>query len=172
MGTTLDLVYQYRYLIGKCESGRGLEVEEIEQLIDLEAFFGVHDRRGNSDLWECRRQYHRERVDLPATLRGDKLADRVTVIDLGPGGLVCTDVPYVEVGTTLEIVFEDLELRQSHRFRAVVAWRRDQDEEDYVVGLELIGTPLLVRYGPPSAPVQRPVESDDVTTAKLDRVAA
>lgn len=176
MGTPLELVYQYRYLIGKCESGRGLEVEEIEQLIDLEALFGVRDRTGDSDLWECRRQYNRERVALAATLRAEKLGDAVTVIDLGPGGLVCTDAPYVEVGTTLEIVFEDLEVRQSYRFRAVVAWRRDQDEEDYVIGLELVGTPLLVRYGPPSLPVQAPAESpapdDDVITAKIDRVAA
>jgi hypothetical protein len=172
MGTTLELVYQYRYLTGKCESGRGLDVEEIDQLLDLEAMFGLRDRPRDSELWECRRQFNREQVHLTATLRGDKLGDKVTVVDLGPGGLVCADAPYIEVGASLEIVFEDLEFRHSYRFGAVVAWRRDQDEEDYVIGLELVGTPLLVRYGPPSAPVQLPSEEEDTVTAKLERVAA
>jgi hypothetical protein len=164
MGTALELVYQYRQLSGKCESGAGLDVDEIEVLITIEALF---DRRGRAavdddeDLWSCRREFSRERVDLRGMLRSARLADPVRISDLGPGGLVCRGAPWAKAGESVEIVIDDRELSLSYRFKGVVSWSRD-GEDGAVLGLTFVGLPLLVRYGP----------APSVTEDDLDELAA
>jgi hypothetical protein len=165
MSTALELIYQYRQLSGKCESGAGLEVEEIEVLIAIEALFdrraGGSGARAADSLWPCQREFVREQVDLRAMLRSHRLADPVRVCALGPGGLVCRSAPQVEDGESVEIVIDDRELSLSYRFKGVVSWSRD-DDEGAVLGIRFVGTPLLVRYGPP------PSVSEDA----LDELAA
>jgi hypothetical protein len=168
MATTLDLVYQYRLLIGKCQSGQGLDVDEIDALMTIEALFDV--QRAKPGTGRCRRAHTRDEVDLRATLRNKKLSDAVRVVDLGPGGMVCRNVPYLERGDQVEVVFDDDELRVSYRFHATVAWV-DDDGDDWMCGLELVGTPVLVRFGPPSGKSKR-AESENGETAKFERVAA
>jgi len=142
VSTTLELVYQYRFLRGKCEAGRGLTVDEIDALSAIESLFSTRDA---DDLWECR-SHAREKVALAAQLRNRQLADAVRIVDLAPGGMVCRGAPYVEEGAALEVIIDDREIGLSYRFRARVAWRGDDDDDDYRLGLELVGTPVLVRF--------------------------
>jgi hypothetical protein len=137
----LDLVYQYRKLLGKCEAGLGLDVDEIIEMSALEAAFAADARDARS--------FRRDRVDGSCRLRGAPgLNDRVRLTEIGPGGLVCRQAPYVEEGTVCEVVIDDAELEHSYRFFARVAWLREDVGDDFAIGLELIGVPLLVHYGP------------------------
>lgn len=137
----LDDVYQYRLLLGKCASGAGLSFDEIETLTALEAAF-AEDRGPRSDG----RRFRREAVSLPAVVRGGKLHDAVHVGDIGPGGMVCENAPYADVGTAVEIVIDDVELGLTYRFKARVQWLRE-DGDDYALGFEWTGTPVLLRHG-------------------------
>ncbi len=140
----LDLVYQYRKLLGKCESGLGLDVEEIISLTTLEASFAPQQRAAPDE-----RRYRRDRVDATCRLRGvEGLNDRVKLCEIGPGGLVCRQTPYVEEGTQLEVVIDDIEVGLSYRFTAKVAWLREDVGDDFALGLTFVGAPLLVHYGP------------------------
>jgi hypothetical protein len=145
--SSLELVYQYRLLLGKCSSGAGLTYDEIDELTALEAAFAASD--DDQRAAEGRR-FRRERVDLSAVLRGGKLHDAVTVAELAPGGLVCRSAPWAETGDAVEIVIEDESRSLSYRFKARVSWLREEHEgDDYVLGLEFVGIPVLVRYGTP-----------------------
>ncbi len=166
MSTALELVYQYRFLRGKCDAGRGLTVDEIDALSAIESLFSI---RGDDDLWECR-SHAREKSDLPAQLRNRQLADAVRVVELAPGGMVCRGAPYVEEGTALEVVIDDREIGLSYRFRARVAWRGDDDDDDYRLGLELVGTPVLVRFRSASEEGQGE-EFDAAATARFEKAA-
>jgi hypothetical protein len=139
--SALDLVYQYRQLLGKCASGAGLSFDEIETLSALEAAF-LEDRGPHLDG----RRFRRETVSLPAVVRGGKLHDAVTVADIGPGGMVCSSAPYADEGTAVEIVIDDVELGLTYRFKARVQWLRE-DGDDYTLGFEWTGTPVLLRHG-------------------------
>jgi hypothetical protein len=165
VSTALELVYQYRFLRGKCEAGRGLSVDEIEALGAIESLFS-----SKADPAEPR-SHARETVDLPAQLRNRSLADRVRVVELAPGGMVCARAPYVDPGTALEVVIDDREVGLSYRFRARVTWQRD-DGDDYVIGLELVGTPVLMRFRASTDDVEDGERFDAATTARFDRVAA
>jgi hypothetical protein len=147
MSTALELVYQYRHLLGKCDAGTGLSMEEIEALQTIEAVFSADDPIAETDLWACQREFDRWEVELDAELRGSRFSDKVRVANLGPGGMVLLRAPYVEQGQTVEVVIDDDELSLSYRFKAVVIWLRDDDDDDFSVGLELVGSPVLVRYG-------------------------
>ncbi|KAB2890413.1 MAG: hypothetical protein F9K40_19330 [Kofleriaceae bacterium] len=128
--SALEDVYQYRLLIGKSASGAGLTIDEIDQLIELEARFG------------------RQRVDLTGVVRGGKLNDTVTVAELAPGDVVCRSAPYAEPGDAVELVIEDEATCCSYRFKARVQWLREEHEgDDFVIGLELVGIPLMIHYG-------------------------
>ncbi len=133
-----EVIYQYRTLIGKCELGVGLEWEEIEQVTLIESMFapGADDRRTKHG-----RRFRRETVKLSAVMRGDRIHDRVEVVEIGPGGLVCRNAPYVARGEQIEIVIEDGDT--SFRFRARGVWLKE-DGDDYKVGLQLIGMPVCV----------------------------
>ncbi len=150
----LDLVYQYRKLLGKCESGLGLDVEEILSLTALEAAF-VADHRDD-------RKHRRDRVDFTCRLRGTEgVNDRVRVAELGPGGLVCRQTPFIDEGKLIEVVIDDVESDLSYRFTCRVAWLREDVGDDFAVGLSFVGAPLLVHHG----------RSEHVEDA-VDRIAA
>jgi len=131
MSNALELVYQYRHLLGKCEAGTGLSMEEIDALQTIESVFA---------------KYGHPKVDLAAELRGNRLADDVRIVDLRSHCMVVRGAPYAEKGQTVEIVVRDHELSLSYRFKAVVAWLRDDANDDFYLGLELVGTPVLVRH--------------------------
>lgn len=134
----VDVVFQYRSLVGKCELGVGLEWDEIEQVTLIESTFEptADDRRMKTG-----RRFRREQVKLTALLRGDRINDRVELIELGPGGAVVRNAPYVARGELVELVIEQGD--KSYRFRAKGVWLKD-DNDDYRIGLELIGMPVCL----------------------------
>lgn len=131
-------IFHYRTLVGKCELGVGLEWEEIEDVTIIESMFapGPDDRR-----MKCGRRFRRESVRIEAVMRGDRINDRIEIVEMGPGGLVCRNAPYVARGEQVEIVIDDGE--RSYRFRARGVWLKD-DGDDYKIGLALIGMPVCV----------------------------
>jgi hypothetical protein len=153
----LDLVYQYRKLVGKCDAGLGLDVDEIISLTALESAFAPEAGPRPSE-----RRFRRDAVDFSARLRGiPGLNDAVRVTELGPGGLVCRQTPYLEEGQVIEVVIDDDEVDLSYRFYARVAWMREDDGDDFAIGLEFVGVPLLVHYG-----------SSEHTEDAVDRITA
>jgi hypothetical protein len=146
--TALDLVYQYRLLVGKCESGVGLDFDEIEALGAIEALFANPTGDDGEATLRGRRQFARERVSIQGVVRGARLNDPVHIVDLGPGGMVCRTAPYMEEGQLLEVVIDDEELGLSYRFKACVSWLRDDVDDDYAIGLRFVGTPILIHRGP------------------------
>lgn len=151
---TLETVFQYRTLIGKCELGVGLEWEDIQLVTQMEARFQNPTRDG--------RRFRREAVKMSALLRGNRINDRVDVIELGPGGLVVRNAPYVARGELVEIVIEIGEA--SYRFSAKGVWLKD-DGDDFRVGLALVGMPVCLR----KVAVSRP--SDDDIVEKIQAAA-
>lgn len=134
----VDVVFQYRSLIGKCELGVGLEWDDIEQVTLIESSFEptADDRRMKTG-----RRFRREQVKMTALLRGDRINDRVELIELGPGGAVVRNAPYVARGELVELVIEQDD--RSYRFRAKGVWLKD-DNDDYRIGLELVGMPVCL----------------------------
>jgi hypothetical protein len=134
----VDVVFQYRSLVGKCDLGVGLEWDEIEQVTLIESTFEptTDDRRMKTG-----RRFRREQVKMTALLRGDRINDRVELIELGPGGAVVRNAPYVARGEQVELVIEQDD--KSYRFRAKGVWLKD-DNDDYRIGLELIGMPVCL----------------------------
>lgn len=139
MGTTLELVYKYRQLIGQCDAGCGLDLDGIDQLMTIEALFASDDPA--SEVLAS------ERVSIKATLRNESLDDGVTVVSMGPTGCVCRQAPYADEGETLELVIDDPEASLSYRFKAIVSSLRDDVNDDFALSLDLVGVPLLVHYG-------------------------
>jgi hypothetical protein len=134
----VEVVFQYRSLIGKSELGVGLEWDEIEQVTVIESAFEptADDRRMKTG-----RRFRREQLKLTALLRGDRINDRVELIELGPGGAVVRNAPYVARGELVELVIEQGD--KSYRFRAKGVWLKD-DNDDYRIGLKLIGMPVCL----------------------------
>jgi PilZ domain len=135
----VDAVYQYRTLIGKCELGVGLDWDEIERVTLIESAFEptADDRR-----MKAGRRFRRESIRLSALMRGDRINDRVEVIEIGPGGAVVRNAPFVAHGEQVELVMDEGD--RSYRFRAQGVWMKD-DGDDYRIGLELIGMPVCLR---------------------------
>jgi hypothetical protein len=135
----VEVVFHYRTLLGKCELGVGLDWDEIDQVSQIEYAFrpSCDDRRTKSG-----RRFRRDQVRLDALVRGDRINDRVEVIEMGPGGLVCRGAPFIARGEQVEIVIDIGD--DSYRFRAQGVWLRD-DGDDYKVGLQFIGMPVCVR---------------------------
>jgi hypothetical protein len=134
----VEVIFQYRTLVGKCELGCGLDWDEIEQVTAIESKFApsADDKRTKTG-----RKFRRETLKAQALLRGDRINDRVDLIELGPGGLVVRNAPYVAKGEQIEIVIEEGDC--SYRFRAEGVWLRD-DGDDYKVGLRLVGMPVML----------------------------
>ncbi len=135
----VEVVFQYRTLMGKCELGVGLNWDEIEQVAAIESVFepSSDDRR-----MKAGRRFRREAVKLAAFLRGDRINDRVEVVEIGPGGVVVRNAPFIAHGERVEIVVEQGDKR--YRFGAEGVWLKD-DGDDYRVGLALIGMPVCLR---------------------------
>ena len=133
----VEVVFQYRTLIGKCELGVGLDWDEIDQVGNIEKAFAptADDRRLSG------RRFRRDRVELEGLVRGDQINDRVEVVEIGPGGLVCRKAPFIARGEQVEIVIDHGEC--SFRFRAQGVWLKD-DGEDYRVGLAFVGMPVCL----------------------------
>ena len=130
----LDDVFRYRTLLAKCELGFGLEWDEIEEFSNLEREFAPREtRRG--------RKFRREAVQLEGIIRGSQLNDRVSIVELGPGGLVCRNAPFIARGEQIEVVIDQGE--RSYRFRAQGVWLKD-DGDDYKVGFVLVGMPVCL----------------------------
>jgi hypothetical protein len=87
------------------------------------------------------RRFRRESVKLSAILRGDRINDIVDVIEIGPGGLVVRNAPFVANGEHVELVITDGD--NSYRFGAEGVWLKD-DGDDYRVGLALVGMPVCL----------------------------
>ena len=128
----VDTVFRYRTLVGKCDLGFGLEWDEIEELSQIAHEFARLDVRSG-------RRFRRQGVQLDGVVRGDRINDRVQIVELGPGGLVCERAPFIARGERVEIVVEAGE--DSYRFCALGVWLKD-DGEDYRVGLALVGMPV------------------------------
>ena len=129
----VETVFEYRTLIGKCELGIGLEWEDIDRVQTIEHGFRPLGRDG--------RKFRRETVTLEGLMRGDRINDRVEIVELGPGGLVCRKAPFVARGEQVEIVIDDGD--RSFRFRAQGVWMKD-DGDDYKVGLAFVGMPVCL----------------------------
>ncbi|MFT3691879.1 MAG: hypothetical protein QM831_01975 [Kofleriaceae bacterium] len=137
----VETIFQYRTLIGKCELGIGLDWDEIEQVTCIEHAF-VRDR-GKSG-----RRFARQTVSLSGIIRGDRINDRVEIVELGPGGFVCRRAPFIARGEVVEVVLNLGD--KSYRFRAIGKWLKD-DGDDYQVGLAFIGVPICLHIEQVSA---------------------
>ena len=132
----IEVVFQYRTLLGKCDLGVGLDWDEIEQLAAIESAFAptADDLRMSSG-----RKFRREKTELSVLMRGDRINDRVDLVEVGPGGFVVRRAPFVARGEQVEIQIDIGD--HSYRFRAQGVWMKD-DGEDYKLGLALIGMPV------------------------------
>lgn len=131
----LEVVFRYRSLIGKCDLGYGLDLDEIEEVGAIERDFAPRGERHRG------RKFRRTAVKLDAVMRGDRINDAVHIVEMGPGGLVCRKAPFIARGEQVEIVIDHGDC--SYRFRAQGIWLRD-DGEDYKVGLAFIGMPVCL----------------------------
>jgi len=129
----VETVFQYRTLIGKSDLGCGLDWDEIDTVSRIEQAFASGRNDG--------RRFRRQVVDMDAIMRGDQINDRISIIEMGPGGLVCRHAPFVAHGEIIELVIDDGE--HSYRFRARGVWLRE-DGEDYRVGLAFVGMPVCL----------------------------
>lgn len=127
----LETVFTYRTLIGKCDLGCGLELPEVEQVHDIEDAFT--SRRGDG------RRFKRHAIKMTAIVRGDQINDRVSVVELGPGGLICVGSPFITRGEQVEIAIDHDE--DSYRFRAKGVWLREVGD-DFRIGLQFLGMPV------------------------------
>ncbi len=138
----VDSVFRYRTLQGKCDLGIGLDWDEIEQLSEIEQTFAptADDSRTSSG-----RKFRREPVKLIGLLRGDRINDRVDIVELSPGGLVVRNAPFIARNELVEIVIDCG--HASYRFCAEGVWLRE-DGDDYRVGLAFRGMPVCVHTSP------------------------
>lgn len=158
MTTALELLYEYRHLIGKCRSGAGLDMDEIQALDAIEALFA--DDAANADS--------QPPGGLTTVVRGPRLCDEVKLQAIQLDRLVVAGCPWVEASAAVEIMIEDAELLLSYRFRGLVAWTRDDGNGRLAVGIELVGVPVLVRRGPRTS---RPLAAAPASSRRRLRVA-
>jgi hypothetical protein len=145
MLAALKLVYRYRQLAGRCETGAGLDFDEIGELTAIEASFAGETQRLAGDRRIGERDFSRAPVLLGATLYRRQFRDQVTIFDIGPGGFVCEGAPFLQEGDRVEVVVDGgAESPASYRFMAQVAWTRDR-ESDCVIGFRFVGIPLEIR---------------------------
>ncbi|HEY8146181.1 MAG TPA: hypothetical protein VIG06_26050 [Kofleriaceae bacterium] len=157
MTTALELLYEYRHLMGKCRSGAGLDMDEIQAVDAIEALF-ADDAKSDSA----------QPAGLTTVVRGAKLCDEVKLESILLDRLVVGGCPWVDSSAAIEVIIEDAELRLSYRFRGQVAWTRDDSKGRLSVGIELVGAPVLVRRGPRSS---RALASMPASSRRRIRVA-
>jgi hypothetical protein len=140
MSTALELVYEYRYLMGKCRAGAGLSMDEVEAVEVIEGLFAggpaPFERAGG----------------LSASVRGGRLCDRVELVTADLDQVAVHLAAFVEPGAALELSIDDSELRLSYRFKCrVLSVDEDLPRGRQKVVLALLGAPLLIRRGPRSS---------------------
>ncbi len=165
MSTALELVYEYRHLMGKCWAGAGLSMDEIEAVEAIEGLFS-----GSASPFAGSSAGLADR--LSATLRGGprQMVDDVELVAAHLDRLEVRTPAFLELGALIEVLVEDQELRLSYRFKSSV--REIADAEAGTarrVVLELHGVPLLVRRGPKPF---RPGGNPNTRLASEPRVAA
>lgn len=131
----VEAIFRYRSLIGKCELGCGLTWEEIDQLTAMERAFLVHPFGGTGRI------SRRAKVSLHGVIRGDGLDDRVEITELGIGGLLCKQAPWIACGAVIELVIDVAD--RSYRFRAI-STAVDDDGDDYQVEMVFVGVPVCL----------------------------
>ncbi|HET9625982.1 MAG TPA: PilZ domain-containing protein [Kofleriaceae bacterium] len=167
----VEVVFQYRTLVGKCDLGVGLDWDEIEQVTAIESAFepSSDDRR-----MKAGRKFRREPVKMTALLRGDRINDLVDVTEIGPGGVVVRRAPFIAHGEHVEVVLEDGD--NSYRFGAEGVWMKD-DGDDYKVGLVFVGMPVclhsvVISKTDRAGDVIERISSDRIPTEPVAAVAA
>lgn len=145
MSTALELVFKYRQLVGNCDAGAGMNLDDIEALSAIESLFPNAGSPIDRPSWQTRLGV--ESVSLTALLRGNRVCDHVEVVSMGPEGMICVGAPYMTEGDRIEIVFDDEELRVSYRFAAVVEHAIEMnDDGELRVEFRFTGVPLLLRF--------------------------
>jgi len=152
----LETVFQYRTLLGKCDLGVGLEWDEIDLCGRIEHAFASNTGDG--------RRFKRQAIELGAIMRGDQIHDRVDIVEMGPGGCVAINAPFIARGELVEIVIEQGE--DSYRFTARGVWLKDEGR-DYRVGLRFVGMPVLVHKVQISEHRQDVIDRINAQTAEL-----
>ena len=154
MHRVLELVFRYRQLLGKCETGAGLDFGEIPELTELEVELAGETRRHDGPRRLGERDFSRAAVELQAELRRGRFRDTVTIAELGPGGFVCEGGPFLQREDRVEVVVAMAAPVMSVRFMAEIAWTRDRDV-DCVLGFRVLGVPLAIRHpAPPMEPAR------------------
>lgn len=133
----LSHIAQTRALWAKCARSSGLTWEEIATLLELEGLFASRPRD--------ERRYSRRSVEAPAIVRSSRLEDEALITDVSLEGMRLSRMPYVEVGTVVEIIASDPDSRESYHFKAKVMWCAECDQDIYDAGVHLLGVPLHVR---------------------------
>ncbi len=162
MTTALELLYEYRHLMGKCRSGAGLDMDEIQAVDAIEALFADDGARSDSTQSD----------GLTTVVRGVKLCDEVRLDSILLDRLVVAGCPWVDSAAAIEVIIEDPELMLSYRFRGQVAWTRDDGKGRLTVGIELVGVPVLVRRGPRAARSLTSVPASSRRRIRVARAAA
>lgn len=139
MSTALELVYEYRHLMGKCRAGAGLSMDEIEAVEAIEGLFAVGAT-----------PFEQRAGGMSATLRGGpkKLWDKVELLSAELDRIAVRMTACLEPGGLVELLVEDEELRLSYRFRSRVVAVDEEPDGTWKVSIELFGLPLLLRRGP------------------------
>lgn len=151
MSAALELLYEYRHLMGKCRAGAGLTMDEVERVEAIEARFRVgsipFERPGRSSG-----DGNSPPPRLAATLRGGPhrlWEDKVELVSAHLDHLVVQLAAFTEPGVVMELVVDDLEHRLSYRFKArVVSVADELHQSGQQVVLAIVGVPVLVRRGP------------------------
>ena len=75
-GMLVDIVFEYRTLVGRAELGCGLNWDEIDRVSEIEHAFRptADDRRMKNG-----RRFRRDAIRLEALVRGDRINDRVEI---------------------------------------------------------------------------------------------
>jgi hypothetical protein len=154
MASPLELVYEYRHLMGKCQAGLGLTMDEVEVVEAIENLFRrgsiEFDRSGHSN-GDGNGKGKVAATRSTATLRGGphKLWDKVELVSGYLDHFVVQVTAFTEPGVVIELLVEDEERRLSYRFKTcVVSVAEELNQTGQQVVLEIIGAPLLVRRGP------------------------
>jgi hypothetical protein len=164
MTTALELLYEYRHLMGKCASGAGLDMSEIDVVDAIEGVF-------SDEAASC---VGGESLGLSTLLKSDsgKLSDPVQLFSVLLDRLILKGCPWVEDGAAVEVVIEDPELLLSYRFRGLVTWTCEEEEDRQTVALALVGVPVLVRRGPRAERAAAPALTGRKRRRTLPRAAA